>query len=171
MPTSTPRSLRCRRRSCVWLGPRSTPANGGSPCTSLWRRHTGRQTANVWASWPRARYRRPRELLSTLFLRSFCSGASHFSSPFLCSSSPSGYTSHVHLTFSLKSVCFSQSFTAEQKKGSGMAFHTYTNPGSTGLSPFLLHFYWSFGLIISIYHFSLWISSKKKKKKKNHSER
>lgn len=32
--TSTRRSPRCRRRSCVWSGPRSIPANGGSPHVS-----------------------------------------------------------------------------------------------------------------------------------------
>lgn len=57
-PTSTPRSLRCRRRSCVWLGPKSTPANvnwsTASGSIGLCGRGAYRWTvrANAWASSP-----------------------------------------------------------------------------------------------------------------------
>lgn len=115
------------------------------------------------------------------FWSHFCSEPLSLS--LLCSSSQSGYTLHcsfnLHLNETwLKSVCFSQFMSLSNKSAShwwedivtrvgSSPVYTHSNPGSTGLSPcfFLAHFDWSFELIVSTYHFSLWIS-----RKKNHSQ-
>lgn len=181
MPTSTRRSPRCRRRSCVWSGPRSTPANRGSPFVSLVEATQAGRQRMFGAGWPQAWYWRPRELLSTLFLKSFLFWTSplSLSVSLLCSSSQSGYALHcsfnLHLNQTwLKSVCFSQFMSLSNKSVSqwwedvvtgvgSSAVYTHSNPGSSGLSPcfFLLHFDWSVELIITTYHFPLWISRKK----------
>lgn len=112
MPTSTPRSLRCRRRSCVWLGHRSTPANGGSPYVSgaEARRQADSECLGELTSGLMLKAEGALEHIVSKVVLFWTLSFSSFS---FCSSSPSGFTHYMFiwpsvlvLRGSSQSVCF-----------------------------------------------------------------
>lgn len=137
---------------------------------SLSWRHTGRQTENVWASWPRAWYWRLRERYGTLFSNVVLFLILSFFLFLSLLPRLKVFSHHIVLLTFIKfeiSLLFSVCVTFQQNHITGMKTCTHIRtqgPLGSLLYFFLLHFYWFFGLIISIYHFSLWISWK------NHSQ-
>lgn len=108
---------------------------------SLFWRHTGRQTANVWASWPQAWYWRPRELSSTLFLKSFWSDLIFtLSLSLLCSSSRSGYSPHCLINLHLDLVKVSLRFSISQLLSNKSTSHWWKKKDAVNWA-FLMHFF------------------------------
>lgn len=141
MPTSTPRSPRCRRRSCAWLEPRSTPANRGSPYVSLLEAHRqadseclGELTLGLI---PKAEGALEHIVYEVILVRS------HFHSlslSLLCSSSRSGYSPHCLINLHLDLVKVSLLFSVSQLLSNKSTSHWWKKKDAVDWA-FLMHFF------------------------------